>query len=359
MNPAKQRTAGQDFEILMEDLRSGRAVEAIANVPESIAASGATYSTCEVHLQSVQLWANATYSRTSLLRWLFKAENVRVKPSKEDWALLSGMGSGAEKGVEVAGNLTYEGAVAVCDLVTKDLWAASGADEYGLDDLVCFLCLSQNTEVVESEKLPQPAAPVTVASDLGSLARCAQVPGKRLRFKTLQAASGAAEAAAGSDVASPAGPPDRRRPPWDVCLGIVVPMLPLPDQVRFSRVSPIDRSECLRHVRRWGFQCWQTVRKRLALTLKGVALGKALTASGVSTGSVCRAMGNGLDLCDRLGSGPLPADAPLLCLALARWSFKFELTGDQVYALGAHFRAGGCLHKPGVERVECFLAMRI
>ena len=359
MNPAKRRTAEKDFEILMEDLRSGRAVEAIAKVAESIAASGATYSTCEVHLQSVQLWANATYSRISLLRWLFKAENVRVKTSKEDWALLSGMGSGAEKGVEVAGNLTYEGAVAVCDLVTKDLWAASGADEYGLDDLVCFLCLSQNTEVVESEKLPKPAAPVTVASDLGSLARCAQVPGKRLRLKTPQAASGATEAAAGSDVASPAGPPDRRRPPWDVCLAFVLAMLPLPDQVRFSRISPTELSECLCHVRRWGFQCWQTVRKLLALTLKDVALGKALTASGVRAGSVWRAMGIGLDLCDRLGSGPLPADAPLLCLALARCSLKFELTRDQVYALGANFRAGGCLHKPGVERVECLLAMRI
>ena len=110
-------------------------------------------------------------------------------------------------------------------------------------------------------------------------------------------------------------------------------------------------------MRRWGFQCWQTVRKLLALTLKDVALGKALTASGVSAGSVWRAMGIGLDLCDRLGSGPLPADAPLLCLALARWSLKFELTGDQVYALGAHFRAGGCLHKPGVEKVECLLVM--
>ena len=137
-------------------------------------------------------------------------------------------------------------------------------------------------------------------------------------------------------------------------------MLPLPDQVRFSRISPTELSECLCHVRRWGFQCWQTVRKLLGQTLReDVALRKALTASGVSTGSVCRAMGNGLDLCDRLGSGPLPADAPLLCLALARWSLKFELTGDQVYALGAHFRAGGCLHKPGVERVECLLAMRI
>ena len=129
--------------------------------------------------------------------------------------------------------------------------------------------------------------------------------------------------------------------------------------MRFSRVSPIVRSECLRHVRRWGFQCWQNVRKLLALTLKDVALGKALTASGVSYGAVWRAMVIGLYLCDRLGSGPFLADAPLLCLALARCSLKFELTRDQVYALGANFRAGGCLHKPGVERVECLLAMRL
>ena len=57
--------------------------------------------------------------------------------------------------------------------------------------------------------------------------------------------------------------------------------------------------------------------------------------------------------------GPLPADAPLLCLALARYSLKFELTKDQVGALGENFREGGCLHKPGVETVECLLAMRM
>ena len=72
---------------------------------------------------------------------------------------------------------------------------------------------------------------------------------------------------------------------------------------------------------------------------------------------MCRAVGFGLDLCDRLSSQPLPADVSLLGLALARCSLKFELTTDQVDALGENFRAGGCLHKPGVEKVECLLTM--
>ena len=356
MNPATRRTSEIEFGILMEDLRSGRLADAIAKLAESFVASGATYSTCEVHLRSVKLCAKATYARTTFLRWLFKAVEVRVKSSVQDWALLAGKGSGAEKGLAAAGNITYEDAVAVCDLVSKDLWAASGA-EYGLDDLVCFLCLSQNTEVVECEKLPQPAPPVTVASDLGSLARCAQVPRSRLRLKTPQAASGAAWAAAGSGVASPAGPPARRRPRWDVGLGFIMVLLPLPDQVRFSRSSRSELSKCLCHVRRWGFVCWEAVRELVVETLVGID--PALTASGVSAGTVCRAVGCALDLWDRLSSQPLPADVPLLGLALARFSLKLELTNDQVYDLREKFRAGGCLHKPGVERVECLLAMRI
>ena len=115
-------------------------------------------------------------------------------------------------------------------------------------------------------------------------------------------------------------------------------------------------------MRRWGFQCWQAVRVLVVAEtlLKDVALRAALTtASGVSVGSVCRAVGCGLDLCDRLSSKPLPADVPLLGLALVRCSLKFELNEDQVKALGENFRAGGCLHEPGVETVECLLAMRM
>ena len=357
MNPAKRRTAEVDFRILMEDLRSGRLVDALAKLAESFAASGATYSTCEVHLRPVQLWAAAAYSRTTFMRWLFKAEDVRVEPAAEDWALLTGMGSGAEKGVKAAGDITYEEAVAVCDLVSKDFLAGS---DYGLDDLVRFLCLSQNTEAVGCKKLPQPAPPVTVASDLGSLARCAQVP-RRCRVKTPQPALGAAVAAAGSGVASPTGPPARRRPRWDVGLvGFIMEFLPLPDQVRLSRSSTSWLFKCLCHVRRWGDQRWQAVRVLVTETLhKDVALTAALTASGVSVGSVCRAVGRGLDLCDRLSSKPLPADVPLLGLALVRCSLKFELNEDQVKALGENFRAGGCLHEPGVETVECILFMHV
>ena len=137
-------------------------------------------------------------------------------------------------------------------------------------------------------------------------------------------------------------------------------LLPLPDQVRFSRSSRIELSACLCHVRRWGFQCWQAVRVLVKETLhKDVASMAALTASGVSDGSVCRAVGWGLDFCDRLSSQPLPADVPLLGLALARVSLKFELTKDQLASLCGNFREGGCLHKPGVESVECLLAMRM
>ena len=228
------------------------------------------------------------------------------------------------------------------------------------DDLVRFLCLSQNTEAVGCKKLPQPAPPVTVASDLGSLARCAQVP-RRCRVKTPQPALGAAVAAAGSGVASPTGPPARRRPRWDVGLGFIMVFLPLPDQVRLSRSSISWLFKCLCHVRRWGDQCWESVRELVTETLQKpvTALRAALTASGVSDGSVCRAVGCGLDVCDRLSSQPLPADVPLLGLALVRCSLKFELNEDQVKALGENFRAGGCLHEPGVETVECLLAMRM
>ena len=165
----------------------------------------------------MQLWANAKHAGTAFLRWILKAEDVAVKSCEADWALLAGMESGAEKGVAAAENITYEEALGVCDLVSQDVWAASGAP-YELGDLVCFLCLSQNAEVIGRPKLPQPAPPVTVASDLGSILSRAQVPCIRPRWKTSEARPSrrafAASFAAGSGAASPAGPPARRRPRW-------------------------------------------------------------------------------------------------------------------------------------------------
>eukprot|EP00959_Pyramimonas_sp_CCMP1952_P424044 8882009-Pyramimonas_sp.AAC.1 len=62
------------------------------------------------------------------------------------------MGSGAAKGAAAAGDLRCQGAVEVCRVLSEDVWLASGA-KYDLDDLVCPLCLSQNTmEVIGREE---------------------------------------------------------------------------------------------------------------------------------------------------------------------------------------------------------------
>ena len=110
------------------------------------------------------------------LRWLFYAEGVDVLVGKEDWTLLATMGSGAEHGLGDAGILSYEQGRAACDVLTREL-AAPGATSprdgagvcatYGLDELVCFLCLSKHREAVSRLTIPPPAAPVSVAEELG------------------------------------------------------------------------------------------------------------------------------------------------------------------------------------------------
>eukprot|EP00959_Pyramimonas_sp_CCMP1952_P252354 5272546-Pyramimonas_sp.AAC.1 len=62
--------------------------------------------------------------------------------------------------------------------------------------------------------------------------------------------------------------------------------------------------------------------------------------------------------CDRLASRPLPADMPLLSLALVRRGLKFELNSDRADAVAEHFRAGGSLHMPGAGGVERIFVMR-
>lgn len=153
----------------MQELRSGRLGSALTKVAEALAAPGATYSACEEHLKTVRLWEKARYSRLIFLRWLFKAEGVAPEMCERDWALLTGMGSGAEQGVSAVGGLTYEDAVDACEVVSRHVLAAPGASSYGLGDLVCFLCLSQTSEAAGSNTVPLPAAPVDVASDLGDM----------------------------------------------------------------------------------------------------------------------------------------------------------------------------------------------
>ena len=84
----------------------------------------------------------------------------------------------------------------------------------------------------------------------------------------------------------------------------------------------------------------------------------ALTASGVTGGDLLRICGCACDVVDSLLEEPLPAEAPLVALAVARYSFKFLLTLEQQESLAHHIRVAGCMHLPRVEIVERFLLMR-
>ena len=261
----------------MEDLRSGRLPRATAELAVLFAASGANYTTCEVPLRQVRLWQRAAYTRTRFLRWLFKAEGLVAEPCEKDWDLLVGMGSGAEKGVAAAGGLSYAQAVAACGVVAEDLWAASGAP-YGLDDLVCFLCLSQNKEALGRGELAEPAAAVTVAGDLGLRPPCATAPEqgrrRRRRCTTPDASRWAAPRADFPTLLARVSP------------HAVVEWLPLPDHVRLCLTSLSVCLKCLIAERPWALaDCWHTVRVLVEKILrKDAPTSAALTASGVSDG---------------------------------------------------------------------------
>ena len=368
MNPACRRLASGEFEILMEDLRTGRLKTALDALADFFAASGASYKDCEVPLRNVRLWNGAQYSRTRFLRWLFKAEGVVVAPSDDDWAVLAGMGAGAVKGTE---NLTYEGALQACRVVSDDIWAASGAT-YGLDDLVCLLCLAHGKEAVGGAELPGPAAPVTVAGDLGDLVPRAPGEVQRSRKRFPQKTADAERAASGA--ASSSGRPWPRRPRWargylrptrhppilsELPPVLLLDLLPLPDQARACRTSRTLRARLMCHVRLWGHECWRRVFQTASeLVCRDGPMHAALTASGVSGGDMLRVVACACDVVDSLLERPLPAEVPLVALAVARYGVKYVVTLEQQDSLAHHIRVAGCMHLPRVENVERFLLRR-
>ena len=369
-NPAARRPGRKEFRLLMKDLRAGRLKTSCDALAEKFAASGATYKDCEPTLLPLLLWGGARYSRTRFLRWLFKAEGVAVAPSKEDWHVLAGMGSGSEKGTQ---GMKYEDALEACRFMSEEVWPGSAA-QYGLDDLVCLLCLSISKEAVGCSEVPGPADPVTVAGDLGDLAPRAlaheQGARPRVRSKTSSEASPAASAAASSS-----RPPARRRPRWragvlraglrDVTMLDVVPgfalldLLPLPEQGRLCRTSRTARATLRPRVRQWGEDCWDEVRREVCeLVASDGPIKAGLTAACLSGGDVFRVLAVVCDVVESYGQRPLPAEVPLLALALTRYGMNFLLTRVQLDSLAKHLRAGGCMHSPRVEDVESLLAMR-
>ncbi len=403
--PSKRRTAAFEFAVLMRELRSGRLGSALTKVAEALAAPGATYSACEEHLKTVKLWEKATYSRLNFLRWLFKAEGVAPEMCERDWALLTGMGSGAEQGVSAVGGLTYEDAVDACEVVSRHVLAAPGASSYGLGDLVCFLCLSQTSEAAGSNTVPLPAAPVDVASDLGDMAgSCAQVPPrKRLRAKTTQAGESRQPPAAGSSEGSGAAASGARRPAlpvwragvlekrmrfanppsWGQVLNaeeggtrvgeIVVGQLPLRDQVVLGRASHRMRATCVRAARAWGPHRWNEVRALAAQTLlpnrpvwaqfcassasgSGLAIAAA-SAAVLGEKNLSYAAETALQTVDLLAArGPIPGCKEVVALACARWGLKIEFGEAGVRTMAREFAEGGRLHLPNITAVEELVA---
>ena len=176
-NPASRRNGASEARILLRDVRSGKLERVGEALDQQWAVSGATYkhSLKILTKQGICLWKRADYNRIRFLRWLFKAEGMSVEIDPEEWDLVKDMGAGAENGCEMAGIESFDDAQAACAEL-RNLPAASGA-RFGLDDLICWLCLSQHKEAQARTKLPAPAEPVTVDADL-----CLAVQGARTRL---------------------------------------------------------------------------------------------------------------------------------------------------------------------------------
>ena len=116
--------------------------------------------------------------------------------------MLTGMGSGAKAGIELSGIASFDDAQRACAELRK-LPAASGAT-YDLDDLICWLCLSQHKEAQAGAELPAPAEPVSVDTDLG-LTLPSQGARRRLRRKVRPLQSAASGAVQEQD--APSGAP--------------------------------------------------------------------------------------------------------------------------------------------------------
>ena len=177
-NPASRRTGASEARIWLPDVRSGKLERVSKARDQQWAASGATYKHSQEVLvkQSIRLWKTAGYSRIRFLRWLLKAEGMSFQMDAKEWDVVKCMGAGAEKGCEVARVESFDDAQAACAELRK-LPAASGAN-FDLDDLICWLCLSQHKEAQAGTKLPSPAEPVTVDADL-----CLTAQGARTRLR--------------------------------------------------------------------------------------------------------------------------------------------------------------------------------
>ena len=289
------------------------------------------------------------------LRWLFRAEDMDVDIEGPDWEILTGIGSGAEKGLEAAGIDEFDQAVEVCAELQRSL-GAPGA-KYKLDDLICFLCLSQHAEAVSNPGMPALAHPVSIEEDLG----LDPLPTRGLQTPP----SLACDVPAPRD--SAVQPLKARR--WRRCsllqplaLASLRPFVEaLPAWRRTLPWLPIASAIFL-------FQCCRSLRvgalciagriddgKRLRVADSVACIlslqSKALVQAGVSRSTLLRTVACAWDWLEKCP--PVFVDRSLLSLALLRMAIKFEVHRDHA---GAALKLLGTLdEKPALLSLECRL----
>ena len=297
-----------------------------------------------------------------------------VAIEKPDWEILSGMGPGAEAGLEAAGIEHFDEAVKAC-AVLQISDAASGA-EYKVDDLICFLCLSQHKEAVSNPGMPAPARPVSIEGDLG----LDPFPWRH-RLVSLQA-----QAAAEAQPASPAPeesavqPAKARR--WRAHLLLLQPLAqPTPrplvsfafplasvhgDMLPWLPIaSAISLVQCCRSLHGGGL-CFAdrlvdafrrasgsvaAIPARLLHPGQNLALVKA----GVTRSTILRTVACAWDWLEKCH--PALLDESLLPLALLRLAIRFEGASDHEEAALKLFEPKG--KKPALLSFECRLTTAI
>ena len=324
-NPASRRTGASEARILLTDVRNGQLESVSKALDQQWAASGATYKHSQEVLvkQSIRLWKTAGYNRIRFLRWLFTAEGMSVQMDAEEWALVKCMGAGAEKGCQVAGVEIFDDAQAACAELRK-LPAASGAN-FDLDDLICWLCLSQHKEAQAGAKLPAPAEPVTVDADL-----CLAVQGARTRLRRKvshlpHAASGAPQEQEARAQEAPQPPGAQRR-----LSGVSVLTAVLPELVRWL---PATAAGAMRQTCQELLPALDATRARIAdavakaVSLQG-PLAAALLQAGLSSAEVLAMRAQAWRWLDQCIQHMLSSAEcwQSIALALLRLSAKFILT---------------------------------
>ena len=331
---------------MLPEVRSGKLESASKALDQQWAASGATYKH-SLDILAKQRGKSSHYKRIKFLRWLFKAEGMSVQMDAEEWDFVNCMGAGAVKGCEVAGGESFDDAQAACAELRK-LPAASGAN-FDLDDLICWLCLSQHKEAHARAKLPAPAEPVIVEADLCLTAQGARTRLRRKVSHLPHAAPGASQEHEARAQEAPQPPGAQRR-----LSGASVLTAVLPELVRWL---PVTDAGSMCQTCQELLPVLDATRARIADTVARIVslqgpLASALLQAGLSSAEVLAMRAQAWRWLDQCNQHMLSSAEcwQSIALALLRLSAKIVLTPEHADIC---FRCW--LEWPGLHSLECRL----